>query len=344
MATHLVRAGRVTDLDGIFAALQRSDEEASEEFGTGPCVTTLNLIVYVDDPAYREWVLERAGNMAEKHPSRLIVLDATRDDEKADVLVGGERDSGCTVLHQRIELAAGGIDPAVLGGLVRALSMRDTHSVLWWSSATAKDVPVLDALLPSVATMVIDSSGPGRGEEAMRDVAAFLASHRGTVVRDLAYMRLLPWQDMIAQFFDDRDLFDDLFGLRRLAIEAGSVAETLYLAGWLGSRLSWSVRDRHTFVARDGTPVVLVETPKGERRRVVRVILESDASTYAATLSDDAGVVCLSVEGAKAKPCWYTPLRSIDTMSLVERATMTSGPDHIFETTVETVCALLDCA
>ena len=76
----------------------------------------------------------------------------------------------------------------------------------------------------------------------------------------------------------------------------------------------------------------------------MRVALGTGASTYAATLSDDPTVVCLSVEGAKAKPCWYTPLQSVDTMSLVERATMHQERDLIFEQTVETVCGLLDCA
>jgi len=58
-------------------------------------------------------------------------------------------------------------------------------------------------------------------------------------LRDLAWMRLRPWQDMIANFFDDPALLGELFSIRRLHIASGSDSEAFYLAGWLASRLDW---------------------------------------------------------------------------------------------------------
>ena len=58
-------------------------------------------------------------------------------------------------------------------------------------------------------------------------------------------------------------------------------------------------------------------------------------------INDDEGVVCLSVEGekARAKPC--VPLQSIDNASLIELAILRTGRDSIFETSLSTVRVLL---
>jgi len=336
-----MHAASVTDVSTILGEIERSNTAAMEENQTGPCVVTLNLVVYVDDPGYSDWVLERAGRVADKHPSRLIVLDATRSDGGADVATGVHRGSGCTVLTQRVDLAIAGVEPRVVASLVDDLAIAGTHTVLWWSSAKITGAPLLEALLPLVGTLVVDSSGAARGEEAVGAIAAFLEQHPSVAVYDFAYMRLAPWREMIAQFFDDPSLFDDLFSLRKLEIAAGSEAEIVYLAGWLGSRLSWQVRDSGTFVARDGHEVPFKRTLVGDRRRVSSVTLRSTDSTYTAALSEDASVVRLSVEGSNAKPAWYTPLQRVDNTSLLESSTISEGPDQIFEVTIETVRALL---
>jgi glucose-6-phosphate dehydrogenase assembly protein OpcA len=336
-----VRAASVADVGSILEELQRSNAATMAEAQMGPCVATLNLVAYVDDASYREWVLERAARVAEKHPSRLIVLDATSDDGGATVSTSAGRGEGCTVLSQRVDLAVGNVEAAQVAGLANDLCIAGIQTVLWWASGKLAGVPLLEALMPFADTVVVDSSGAERGEESVAAVASFLGAHSGVVIRDLAYMRLAPWQEMIAQFFDDPALFEDLFALRRLEIAAGSEAEIVYLAGWLGSRLSWQVRDRKTFIAGDGTAVPFVKTKQGDRRRVRSVTLASVDSTYTAAVCDDDGVVCLTVAGAKSKPSWYTPLMHIDNTSLLERATLDAGPDGIFETSLATVRALL---
>lgn len=330
---------RVTDVRSIIVELRRSSAAAVEHEHALPSVATLNLVAYIDDPQYRPWVLERAAKMAEKHPSRLLILDGTRSDDTVEVTTSALRGGGMAVLSQRVDLAIGDALPRTVATLVHDLSIAGAHTVLWWSSADMS-CDLIEALVPMVDSIAIDSSGAQRGVEALRAAVTFVAKHPSATLCDLAYMRLAPWREMIAQFFDDPALYDDLFSLRRLEVAAGSDAETLYLAGWLGSRLSWRVRDRETFIAHDGTAIPFVQTKEGDRRRVARVVLASEDSTYTAALSDDNRVVCLSVTGAKAKPSSYTPLQSIDNMSLLERATL-SGCDRIFDTTLETVQALL---
>jgi glucose-6-phosphate dehydrogenase assembly protein OpcA len=152
----------------------------------------------------------------------------------------------------------------------------------------------------------------------------------------------MPWQDMIAQFFDDPALREDLFSIEALEIESGSDAEALYLAGWLGSRLSWEIAERDAFRDRSGRRITFKKIDKGDQRRVGSVVLRSGDSTYRATLSEsDAHVVALSVEGAKATGVRYVPLQNVGNTTLIERAILENAHDGIFETSLLTVRELL---
>jgi glucose-6-phosphate dehydrogenase assembly protein OpcA len=335
-------AASATDVAAILDELGRSKTEAAGA-GREGCgsVATMNFIVYVDDATHRQWVLERAVRIAGKHPSRLIVIDATSAGGGADVAASTRDASGTTVLCERIDLSVGGLDHVTIAGVAHDLCLPGINTVLWWTSADVDQNDTFAALMELATHIVLDSSGSGEGADAIRELAAFHRSRPDVALRDLAFMRLAPWQDMIAQFFDDPALFADVFSITRLEVDAGSDAEALYIAGWLGSRLSWTVCDSRSFCARDGRVVPLVRQTRGERRRVVRVALTSLDSTYSAELSDDEGVVRLTVGGAKAKPARYAPLQSIDNASLIERAMLDVGPDYVFETSLETVGALL---
>jgi glucose-6-phosphate dehydrogenase assembly protein OpcA len=265
-------------------------------------------------------------------------LDRTRDDGSADV-ASVTRDAA--ICSERIDLAIGGLEPPTIRALFHDLTVAGIPSVFWWSSSRVLADRVLSALSELVTTLIVDSSGSVAGEQTIKELAVFLGRDHTLVVRDLAFMRLAPWQDMIAQFFDDSALFEELFSLTGFEIVAGSEAEALYLAGWLGSRLSWTATDAHTFRGQDGRTISFAHSAQGDRRRVVRVTLASATSTYRAELTDDDRVVRLTVEGAKAKPSWCVPLQSVDNMSLIERSLLITGHDQIFEISLQTVGDLL---
>ena len=292
-------------------------------------VATMNLVVYFDDPDHRQWVVERAVRLAGNHPCRLTLLDAT----------------GVTS-GVRIEGMRHDVDVSALGGEA-ILSLASEHTVpgvptiLWWNGRELLASEAFAHLVTSAASIVLDSSGREGGEARIREVAGFAARYPGVVLHDLAFLRLGPWMDMIAQFFDDPALREDLFSINSLRIESGSDAEACYLAGWLGSRLSWQPVDANAFRARDGRPVSLRHEIKGDVRRVLSVVLTSDDSTYTAALSDDPNTVCLCVDGARAKATRCAPLQNVDNVSLIERALLKNAHDRIFETSLQTVRELL---
>ena len=333
----------INDISPILEELRRIRKTAGgTQQGVAPRIATMNFVVFVDDPAHREWVLERALRVAEKHPCRLIVLDSTRSGGGVDVATSTRESGGTTTVNERVDIAVGDVGHASIHTLVQELSVHDIPTILWWSGARLLQSRTFGGLTEQAASVLVDSSGMAAGAETIRELGEFLSRFPNVTLHDLAFMRLAPWQDMIAQFFDEPALREDLFSLTALDIESGSEAEALYLGGWLASRLSWQSAGLENFRARDGRSIPFTRVTKGDKRRVRRVALSSNASTYIAELSDDdESVVELRVEGARAKPPRFAPLQNIDNTSLIERAILESRRDQIFETSLLTVREIL---
>lgn len=336
-----IHVDSVEDVGTILERL-RASRQSSGDAGAAR-VATMNFVVFIDDPAHRAWVLERAERVAEKHPSRLIVLDSTEATDGVDFSTSTREQGGMSVTSERVDVGVSKLGFAAIHSLVQELSAPDVPTVLWWSGARLLVSRTFSGLAQSAVTVLVDSSGKVRGEETIRELGEFLLRFPEVALKDLAFMRLYSWQDMIAQFFDDPALREDLFSIEALEIESGSDAEALYLAGWLGSRLSWEPLAKDAFRDPRGKTITFKRIDKGDQRRVLSVVLRARGSSYRAALSDaDANVVTLSVEGAKAKPVQYVPLQNIANTSLIERAILQSGHDQIFETSLSTVRGLLE--
>ena len=245
-------------------------------------------------------------------------------------------------LIQKIGVGVNTIDHGSIISLVQELSVPDIETVLWWSGARLLQSRTFSGIATGAATVLVDSSGKVRGEETIRELGEFLSRFPNVALHDLAFMRLAPWQEMIAQFFDDPALREDLFSIDLLQIESGSDAEALYLAGWLGSRLSWEPSERDAFRDRRGKTIPFEKVAKGDQRRVLSVVVRANDSIYRAALSEnDDKVVALSVEGAKTSRVRYVPLQNIENTSLIERAILEKSRDDIFEVSLLTVRELL---
>lgn len=331
-----------SDVAAIREQLKQSRKDITEiENDAATRVATLNFVVFIDDPDHRDWVLLRAARVADKLPSRLIVLDSTSAVSGVDVSAAKRESAAGSIITERIDVSVSSIGHQAIISLVQELCVADVPTVLWWSGSRLMQSRTFSGLAQHAATVLVDSSGKVRGDEIIRELGEFLTRYSQVVLADLAFMRLAPWQDMIAQFFDDPDLREDLFSITRLEIESGSDAEALYLAGWLGSRLSWEIAERDRFHDRRGHTIPFTRTVAGDQRRVLSVVLRAGDTTYRAALSNDEGVVALSVEGSKQSPVRYVPLMNVDNTSLIERAILESSRDEIFETSLRTVRELL---
>lgn len=311
-----------------------------EARGGRPSTATMNLIVYVENEGYRDWVFERAQRIADKHPSRMIVLDAVKGEHGTRITAEESPGDGAQIFRERVVLGVDGIRAPQRVHFVEALLVKDVDAVLWWAADRLFSSETFQGLLAIVQHVILDSSGTDKEPNAIREFAKFFSPAQPVAVGDLAWMRLDAWRDVVAQFFDDPGMREELFSLRRVSICSGSESEALYLGCWLASRLGWSVRDPSSFIDKTGVTVSFERKREGEIRRVRSVELESVSSTYTAFL-DGSDAVCLEVSGRFARPRRHVPLQAVDNTSLVERAILGEATDEIFMEALHTVGELL---
>jgi glucose-6-phosphate dehydrogenase assembly protein OpcA len=336
-----MQAASCTDVPAILADLRRLREDAAAGDGPKATVVTLNFIVYVNDAEHRAWVQTRALGVAEKHPCRMIVLDASDSSDRATVDHTVRESALGPVRSERVELCAGEIPARKLVSAVHSLSVRDIPTVLWWTGGSVVGEPAFAELLALSTSVLVDSSGTSGDPAALRDLGRFFERNPLVRLRDLAYMRLAPWQDVVAQFFDEPEALRAIDGIGKISIVSGSEAEALYLGAWLASRLGWRAASPASFRSRHGTEIPLTIERAGEKRRVRSVELASARTRFIATLSEGADAVALAVEGEAERPPRYTPLQNINNLSLIERAILSPGSDEIFETSLRMVHQLL---
>jgi len=309
-----------------------------------PHITTMNFIVWIDRESNRDWVIQRAVKISEKHPSRTIILDASPGRVGAHVRPLDPNDP----THQStfIDIGVADIAPRDACELATSLEAPDVLTVLCWSAESLGEDTAFRCFFEhgSRPVAVVDSSLGVRDATTILELAQFYKDHSDVSLRDLAWMRLHLWQDIIAHFFDDPALREELFSIQKLRIVAGSDAEALYLGGWLASRLGWSAKGHDEFADRNGHRIAFEHERGGQARRVYSVALTTASSVYQGSVDEgDASVVRVWVEGANARPVRLVPVGAIDTASLVERAALEDGgTDEIFETALRMVQTLID--
>ncbi len=318
------------DVAAIQDQLQRSRRQSS-----GVTATTMNFIVYIDDYAHRSWVMERTIALADKHACRALVLDATANGA-ASVFTSLQEATEAIVRAERIELQIAGMSPDQISTIAHSLSAPGVPSILWWTSDSITRNERFGALNEIVDSLVVDSSGLNANDDALREFIDYFTCEKRIKVRDLAYMRLLPWQDIIAQFFDHKEFIEDLFSICQVEIVSGSDAEALYLIGWLAGRLEWGACKRSELCTKNGDTIRVVQQRAGDLRRIRKVTLTSKGSRFVAEVqSACADTVCLWVEGAKARDSRCAPLQKIDNVSLLEKAILTPHTDEVFATSLQ---------
>jgi len=97
-----------------------------------PHITTMNFIVWIDRENNRDWVLQRAIKISEKHPSRTIILDASPGRIGAHVRPLDPNDPSQQSAF--IDIGVAGISPQDACELATSLAVPDVLTVLCWSA------------------------------------------------------------------------------------------------------------------------------------------------------------------------------------------------------------------
>lgn len=326
------------DVDGLLAELARERRERGSV-----CTTSLNVVAFVeDDDRLLQWMAQSSEAFAEAHGFRIVLLDASSDARTHSVRTRCKElgDTLVTSLEQ-IRIGVRGVDAAQLRSVVHALIVPNVRSVVLWAGGRIADDRFSE--LAALADRVVLFSSSGNSVRSLRELAQMEETPLAARIRDLAYMRLLSWQDLIAQFFDEPDLAAELPSLSLVEITAGSEPEAYYVAAWLASRLGWAVAGPLAFRNPAGGTITVRLSKEGLPRRIREVRLHAQSCTFGVCISSESDdLICLTVEGRKERPLRCVPLHDVDIVSLVERAIFSPEDGGVYLQTLHLVRGLLE--
>jgi glucose-6-phosphate dehydrogenase assembly protein OpcA len=188
-----------------------------------------------------EAATETLAGLAERHPSRTILLLPRPNDERdaldAEVdlrcfLRGGEEREVCSEV---ISIRLCGKRASAPASVVQPLLVPDLPVFLRWRGQCPWGAAELEELVEVTDRMIVDSAEWPDAEWAYASLADILDR---VIVSDIAWARTEPWRRAVAA------LWPDVAGAQAIRV-AGPQAEAVLLARWLGTRLDREVQLRH---------------------------------------------------------------------------------------------------
>ena len=189
-----------------------------------------------------EWV-EAAedvlSGLAERHPSRTVVLFPQPDDQdgldgdvEVDVYPAGEGRQICT---ETIRVRLKGPRASAPASVVQPLLLPDLPAFLRWRGLPPFGAPEFEQLIDVVDRLIVDSTEWPDLPESYRGLTEIFDR---VTVSDIAWARTSRWRPMLAS------LWPDIAGVQRIRV-TGTAAQAQLLAGWLRSRLKHTVELEH---------------------------------------------------------------------------------------------------
>jgi glucose-6-phosphate dehydrogenase assembly protein OpcA len=303
--------------------------------------SVLNLIVTAANAETADRVVQTLLALGIRHPSRAIVLvaDHRAAGDPLDVRISTHCNIGGMdqICYEEVVLTVRGDKAEHLAGIVAPLLIHDLPTFTWWPGDPPFRDPVFDQLVDLSDRLIVDSSDFSDLLAGLRRLAAI---ERRSGIGDLAWERLGPWQERIAQFFDAPRFRRYLPNLNRLivryavppvgsrrtrhaGVDAGlhthlaPMAQPTLLAGWLAARLGWR-RNRTLDPLLDGSMRLRLEgrhemvdlriqaeptdqLPAGELTSVrLRSYGETGAAEFIIDRTGDEAIVATNADGMTA--------------------------------------------
>jgi glucose-6-phosphate dehydrogenase assembly protein OpcA len=299
------------------------------ERGSDANVATMTVVVFFENPVIGELARDRIRLLASKHPSRVIILDGTQS-QPAHRVEG----------YDWVELGVKESGPEMLRSAVGTLRLPEAPVVLLWIASGIESDPRFAMLTENVQMVVYNSSLLDAGHEALCELVDFVDGHPDLPLADVAYLRLAPWQECVAIFFDG-SAAAELRELERVEIGCGSEPEAFYLLGWLASRLQWTPSGTDALVSRSGKRVVFEIRREGEPRRIARIALRSARSAFVAEVNNEEETILLSVTGSNQHAPRYRKINNLGIPAILERAILWGQNDRIFHDALAAAGAIL---
>jgi glucose-6-phosphate dehydrogenase assembly protein OpcA len=271
-------------------------------------------VVYVPRAEDAVLVTDAIAALTERHPSRTIcvVADPNAPTSSLDASVTTRcsvADSG-RLCWEQIQITAHGATAAHVPGVVIPLVRPDLPTYLWWMGEVPCEAEFFRRMVDLCDRVIVDSGVFAHPIEGLAQLAAHqqrVAGDRG--LDDVHWVRLTPWRNLAAQFFDGEELrpYASCIDGVRLSYTHdehthGGLGQALLLAGWLASCLDWAPcpraarwhgdtvhleAERPTEGSRGTVAIDIRPQATGDRRQATEDHL---LTTDACRLSPDPGV------------------------------------------------------
>ena len=250
------------------------------------CIMTLIAVASSDQEERRAQRAVRAiGN---HHPAQVIVV---RDQPgprtgKIDATITTDimrPQSSCAMQCEVITLRVKGSMGEHLSGLIDPLLQSGVPNYLWWVGTPAFGKKELDDTLKICDALLVDSARFDAPYRSFLDLTKLAThSHQRLGVADLAWARLEPWRENVAQFFSPADRQPFLKGITDIGVDysgegRGNRVAAAQLIGWLSSALGWKLQK-----AAAGTGGIVVAHFGADGWRPVQVAFRSMPKTHLA--------------------------------------------------------------
>jgi hypothetical protein len=221
---------RLADVESGLAALRA----ATAVEGRPPNIRTsvMTHLAWVP-PEWREKALTALAGMAERHPSRTILLDPQPDSGKNRIdanvtlecypIPGSERD----ICSEVIDLTLHGARAKAPASIVQPLLISDLPVFLRWRGEPPWGAPELEQLVELTDRLIVDSTEWDDLPYPYRRLSELFEK---TAVSDIAWSRTSRWRPLLAS------LWPDIADVSTMRVH-GTAAQGHLLLGWLRSRL-----------------------------------------------------------------------------------------------------------
>lgn len=337
---------------------------------------TLNLVAAAPSLDIAEMILTTVSQLRDFLPSRTIIVinDPTLTRPKTwhvDLQINETSTGDDTpgILFETITFWTDQSSAGALSSVVSPLLIAELPTFLWWPSGEFIDNAIFEDLALISDRLVFDSARLGNDAHAVADYRTLIDDEDDPLVGDFTWLRLAPWRQLVAQFFDSVDTRKSLDNIQSVSIayaqerrDRGSgFAAALLICGWLGSRLGWEVIEPLEPRKAGGWTAFMAATDDTGRAREIDIRLTPDATPGAKfslrsleilTNHDSAGKFIIQRNDQDdlitSSETSYSPFvsrmvysRRHSTVEMLGEELQRFGPDRIFEDAIRLATRLL---
>ncbi|MGH9928401.1 MAG: glucose-6-phosphate dehydrogenase assembly protein OpcA [Pyrinomonadaceae bacterium] len=389
-----IQLGKTLDVEVVERQLAELWQETARDPNADADAAVLrarvaNLLVFVSNEAALADVNQMLSELTAIHPSRVLMMLGVREATDRDIemsvetICQADKRTGVKRLScEEITLKAQGKFVAELPSAALPLLAPDLSTFLWWRDAPQVSDKVFDKLLRATDRLVIDSAEFADPQADLIETNRLFTiddyDHVG--ISDLNWARLTFWRELLADFYDVAAYQTWLDSIDSVQIdyvapeldETSVAPQALLIAGWLGSRLGWTLAEKQPaqqhdqalsfkFVsgARGGSPTVmegfrdrdiqltLNRVARGERKlgRLVQVELRSSlegaGSFRVARSEDNLHLLAEAKLGTDTHRGRVLPVRNRSAAQLLSREMEILCNDNIYQEAITVAASMI---